>query len=175
MSHRKPIKALPADIVVRREEAGDDQSVNGLYRSVFGPGRHVRTSYLIRQTIRPDLRVSFIAARRGFTIGAIRQTPVMVGNTPIYLLGPLAVAETAAKQGIGRALLTMSIEAARQTAAVAIVLVGDEPFYGPHGFLPAAGVVLMPGPVEAERLLMLPLGAPVSGHLQPRPWPVSAA
>ena len=148
---------------------GDADAIEALYASAFGPGRYVRTANRIREGTRHEPRVSFVADRRGLVIGAIRQTPVAVGGSPALMLGPLAVAETAAKQGIGRALLLRSIEAARHTDALSIVLVGDEPFYGPSGFrLVPRGSIVMPGPVEAHRLLQLPLRAPVSGALTRR-------
>lgn len=162
-------RPLPPDLVLRPETVADGDAIETLYAAAFGPGRYVRTSYRIREGTSHDPRVSFVADRRGLVIGAIRQTPVAVGGTPALLLGPLAVAETAAKQGIGRSLLLNSLEAARQTDAVAIVLVGDEPFYGPSGFkVVPHGSIVMPGPVERHRLLQLPLRAPVSGTLTRR-------
>ncbi len=162
-------RPLPSDLVLRPERVDDDPAIEALYASAFGPGRHVRTASRIREGTRPEPSVSFVADRRGLVIGAIRQTPVAVGGAPTLMLGPLAVAETAAKQGIGRALLLRSIEAARYTDAAAIVLVGDEPFYGPSGFKRVPhGSIVMPGPVEAHRLLQLPLRATVSGPLTRR-------
>jgi len=165
-------RPLPPELVLRPETPGDDPAVEALYAAAFGPGRHVRTASRIREGVAPDPRVSFVADRRGLVIGAIRQTPVTVGGSPALMLGPLAVAETAAKQGIGRALLIRSIEAARATEALALVLVGDEPFYGPSGFLPVPpGSIVMPGPVERHRLLHLPMRATLFGPLRPhRAW-----
>lgn len=162
-------RPLPPDLDLRPELPADDHAVEALYAAAFGPGRHVRTASRIREGTTHDRRVSFVADRRGLVIGAIRQTPVAVGGTPALLLGPLAVAETAAKQGIGRALLIRSIEAARFTEALAIVLVGDEPFYGPSGFTVVPhGSIRMPGPVEAHRLLQLPLRTELTGPLTRR-------
>jgi len=175
----------PADLVLRHETADDLDAVEALYAAAFGPGRFTRTSYRIRGTRAHDPQASFVAERGAGQraghegradpariIGAIRQTRVTVGGAPAFLLGPLAVAETAAKQGIGRALLTRSIEAARATRAHAIVLVGDEPFYRPSGFVRVPrGEVVMPGPVEAHRLLVLTLRRAVTGPLAAGDWP----
>jgi len=161
---------MPPDVLLRPETVRDFDAVESLYRSAFGPGRFTRTAYRLRGDDPHDIAVSFVADRRGLVIGAIRQSRVHVGGSPAYMLGPLAVAETAAKQGIGRALLARTIEAARMSAADAIVLVGDPPFYGPSGFAPAAHAVALPGPVEKHRLLMLPLKRPVSGMTTGEPW-----
>lgn len=163
-------RAIPHDLVLRPETRADADAVETLYAVTFGPGRHARTAYRLRDAAPHDPATSFVADRNGLVIGAIRQTRVTVGGAPAYLLGPLAVAETAAKQGIGRALLQRSIDAARCTAADAIILVGDPPFYRPSGFEQIWDAVQMPGPVERHRLLMLTLRAPVAGRLTLADW-----
>lgn len=164
-------RPLPPNLVIRPEVDADESAVETLYGIAFGPGRHARTAYRLREGSAHDPRVSFVADRNGLVIGAIRQSAVAVGGRPAYLLGPLAVAETAAKQGIGRALLHRSIDAARHTAADAIVLIGDPAFYGPSGFVPVGDQVVMPGPVELHRVQVLTLRAPVAGPLALDPWP----
>lgn len=145
-----------ADLLVRHETPADDAAVEALYASAFGPGRHARTAYRLRAASTADPRVSFVALRHGTLVGAIRQTEAQLGGEPAYLLGPLAVAETAAKQGIGRRLLALSIAAAEGLGARAIVLIGDLPFYAAAGFARApAGSITIDGPVEAHRLLVL--------------------
>jgi predicted N-acetyltransferase YhbS len=166
---------MPPDVLLRPERASDADAVEALYAVAFGPGRFARTAWRLREGRAHDPQVSFVADRRGLVIGAIRQTRVRVGGAPAYLLGPLAVAETAAKQGIGRALLERSIAAARTTRAEAIVLVGDRPFYAPSGFEPVAGAVTFPGPVEPHRLLALVLRHPVRGALTAATWSDPAA
>jgi predicted N-acetyltransferase YhbS len=161
------VRPMPPDVVLRPEQASDKTAVDALYAVAFGPGRFARTAWRLRQDLAHDPAVSFVADRRNLVIGAIRQTPVTVGGVPAYLLGPLAVAETAAKQGIGRALLDRSIASARASEAHAIVLVGDLAFYGPSGFERTGEAIEFPGPVERHRLLALPLRRRVRGALRP--------
>ena len=163
-------RPLPENLVLRPEEEEDAPDVEALYDVVFGPGRHAKGSARIREGVAHDRAVSFVADRNGLVIGAIRQTRVSVGGAPAYLLGPLAVAETAAKQGIGRALLTRSVDAARLTGADGIVLVGDPPFYAPSGFSGAMEAIGFPVPVEAHRLQSLALRAPLAGTLRVGGW-----
>jgi predicted N-acetyltransferase YhbS len=163
-------RPMPPDIVIVPEQPSDAVWVEELYEIAFGPGRFARTGHLLRGGLPHDPLTSFVAERNDIVLGAIRQNRVTVGGAPAYLLGPLAVAETSAKQGIGRALLHRSIDAARGTAAEAIVLVGDHPFYGPSGFEPAANAVELSVPVDRRRLLMLPLARRLAGRLVSQPW-----
>lgn len=163
-------RQMPPDIVLRRETPSDAVPVETLYAVAFGPGRFSRTAYRLREGMPHDPVTSFVADRNRLVIGAIRQTRVRVGGRPAFLLGPLAVAETAAKQGIGRALLERSVAAAAETEADAIVLVGDHPFYGPSGFERVDRAVALPGPVERHRVLALPLKRAVAGAVTPEAW-----
>lgn len=163
-------RLMPPDVHLRSENPSDADLVETLYAVAFGPGRYSRTAYRMREGVPHDPATSFVADRRGLVIGAIRQTRVRVGDAKAYLLGPLAVAETAAKQGIGRALLERSVAAAAQADADAIVLVGDHAFYGPSGFQRCGETVHLPGPVERHRVLQRPLVRPVAGLVTARPW-----
>jgi len=68
------------------------------------------------------------------------------------------VAEGHRGQGIGRALLERCAHAARAIGADLIILVGDEPYYGRHGYKRVPpGRIRLPGPVDPMRLLGLEL------------------
>lgn len=167
---------MPPDTTIRPEAPADGAIVDALYAAIFGPGRLSRTAWRIRENVAPDPRTCVVAERSGFIIGAVRQVEVLVGGAPCHLLGPLAVAETAAKQGIGRALLNRTIAASSAAGATAIVLVGDLAFYGPAGFERVApGTIGFPGPVEDHRLLVRVLRHRVAGPLVVDAWPNAAA
>ena len=54
-------------------------------------------------------------------------------------------------------LVRKCVEAASATGAGFVLLVGDEPYYGPLGFLRVSpGRVGLPGPVAPHRLLLCP-------------------
>ena len=81
-------------------------------------------------------------------------TPIFIGETPAYLLGPLIVEPVFRSQGIGEALVKRSLDAAREAGGKLTILVGDEPYYGKLGFKRAPpGRIVLPGPVDPERLL----------------------
>jgi predicted N-acetyltransferase YhbS len=88
------------------------------------------------------------------------------------LLGPLAVEPPFRGRGIAKTLIALSLERAKEKGHKLVVLVGDEPYYGPLGFKPVKkGQMKMPGPVDPARLLVAELlegaSAGVSGTIRP--------
>ncbi|TJX44575.1 MAG: N-acetyltransferase, partial [Mesorhizobium sp.] len=80
------------------------------------------------------------------------------GGSSALLLGPLAVDPSLKSAGIGSALMRHAIAEAARLGHAAILLVGDEPYYGRFGFSAArTGALAMPGPYERHRLLALEL------------------
>ena len=60
-----------------------------------------------------------------------------------------------AGQGAGRALVRLAVDAAREAGHRVILLVGDEPYYGPLGFSRApAGSITLPAPADPRRILV---------------------
>ena len=65
---------------------------------------------------------------------------------------------------VGKALMRLSMDAARQRGHRLVVLVGDLPYYQPFGFgTVPAGRVILPGPVDPARLLWAELVPGASG------------
>ena len=98
--------------------------------------------------------LSFVAMHEGAVIASVRLTRIAAGEGRALLLGPLAVRPAFKNIGIGRKLVAIALEAAAKAAAPAVILVGDEPYYGPLGFkrIPR-GQISMPRPVDLDRLL----------------------
>jgi predicted N-acetyltransferase YhbS len=95
-----------------------------------------------------------------YLVGSVRLSPIRVGTTSGLVLGPVAVEPAFMKQGIGLALIEAALEAARQAQDRLVILVGDEPYYARAGFTKVpAGRLVMPGPVDPNRLLWLALAA----------------
>jgi predicted N-acetyltransferase YhbS len=66
----------------------------------------------------------------------------------------LAVRPAHAGRGAGKLLVRTALEAARVAGHGIVLLVGDEPYYGPLGFVRLKpGSVQLPGPVDPSRLL----------------------
>ena len=159
-------------ITIRPEAAGDAQAIERLHERTFGPGRFVLSAYRIREHVDHLLDVSFTARIGSLLVGSVRQLPVMIGETPALLLGPLTVEPPFRSRGVGRLLMERALKVAREKNHRLVLLVGDEPYYSRVGFKPVPkGRVTMPGPVDAARILVFELvdGAfeGVSGSVSP--------
>jgi predicted N-acetyltransferase YhbS len=157
---------------IRPESAADADAIERLHERTFGPGRYAKTAYRLREAGPHALALSFTARIGTLLVGSVRLTPVRIGEAPALLLGPLTVEPPFRDRGIGIALIEQALTQARGTGHRLVILVGDEPYYGRAGFRRVpAGRVVMPGPVDPERLLVAELvpGAfeGVSGRIRP--------
>lgn len=142
------------DIVYLPEEPGHDPEIEAINAEAFGPGRHTRAAYKIREGGPHDRALSFAATSDGQVVGSVRQTWVSTGTSSGLLLGPLAVKPGWKNRGIGRKLVALAVDAARSVKAPLVILVGDRPYYAPMGFEPfPRGQIAMPRPVDPDRLL----------------------
>ena len=127
----------------------------------MGPKRKAKSSEKLRRGRRPSEGLAFVARdASGAVAGTVRLWDVRLGEggPAALLLGPLAVAPSLKSAGIGSALMRHAIAEAARLGHAAILLVGDEPYYGRFGFSAArTGSLAMPGPYERHRLLALEL------------------
>ncbi len=167
------------DLVYLTEDASHDAVIELINEEAFGPGRFTRAAARIREQGPHDRALSFVCADDGETIASVRMTPVMAGSVKGHLLGPLAVRPSHKSKGIGRELVRIAVEAAKRKGSEAVILVGDPPYYGPLGFEKVAyNALTFPGPVDANRVLVVPIAADTHARLHgPIAWrddPVSA-
>lgn len=154
------------------ESAGDVPAIDKLHERAFGPGRFARTAFRLREAVKHEPELSFVARVGTFLVGSIRLSHITIGDTPALLLGPLTVEPAFTNRGIGMALIEKTLEAATQRGDKLVLLVGDEPYYKRAGFRRVPfGRIEMPGPVDASRVLIRELteGAfeGVSGAVDP--------
>jgi predicted N-acetyltransferase YhbS len=147
-----------ADVAYLPEQPAHDPEIEHINAEAFGPGRFARAAYRIREGGPHERALSFVALYEGAVIGSVRLTRVAAGKGRALLLGPLAVRPAYKNLGIGRRLVRIAVEAAEKAGAAAVVLVGDEPYYGPLGFrrIPR-GQIEMPRPVDLDRILAVEL------------------
>jgi predicted N-acetyltransferase YhbS len=150
----------------RLEKPDDSQAIEALVAQGFGPGRFAKTAYRLREGVQHLPELAFVAERNGELVATVRYWPIDVGGTAALMLGPLAVRNELRGQGIGIGLMERSLSEARTRGHSAVLLVGDEPYYGRVGFaaIKPAGRITLPGPVDLRRLLGLAL---VEGALEP--------
>jgi predicted N-acetyltransferase YhbS len=142
-------------------EAIDAAEIELLLDRAFGPGRHLRTAYLIRQGMDWLPGLSFAALDDEERLaGTIQAFPVALTDPagrphPLIMIGPVAVAPERQDQGFGRALLAAQSAAIDPRAPLPQVLIGDAPYYQPFGFTAehTAGW-RCPGPWDPARLLV---------------------
>jgi predicted N-acetyltransferase YhbS len=145
-------------VQIRLAEPGERQAAEALAARSFGPGRFAKSAYRLRDGVRADVRLSYVAVNAGRIVGTVQYWPVAIGLRLCALLGPLAVDAEARGQGTGLELMRASLPEAARLGYAAAVLVGDEPYYAKVGFAKLAeSAVIFPGPVNPHRVLGLTL------------------
>lgn len=154
--------------------------INQLLDTVFGPGRIVRMAERLREGNHPIEGLNFVALARDESggessdelIGAISYWAIFIGDTEALLLGPLVVAPAWQGKGVGRDLMSLTLELAAQAGHRLVMLVGDACYYRASGFEIAPMGWHYPSSVDPERVLIKHLGsdsdAPLSGIIRPR-------
>ena len=153
------------------ERPQDQRQIEPLLDRTFGPERHERTTYRLREGVAPLAELCLVALDpEGALLASLRFWPVLAASAPAILLGPLAVEPRLQGQGIGRSLLRHALTAARRLNHELCIVVGDPAYYQPFGFRSAvAAGLVMPGPVEPARFQVLEL---VPGALEGRRGPI---
>ncbi len=143
---------LPLEIAPERAEQA--RAVDALIERAFGPGRYAKVSERVREGNRQRLDLSFTAVAAGEVVGAVRLWPVRIGAARGLFLGPIAVEGAWRKHGIGGDLVERALAAGGAAGEPFVLLVGDLPLFGPHGFeIVPRGRVILPGPVDPRRVL----------------------
>ena len=159
-------------LTILAETANDAQAIERLHERTFGPGRFVLSAYRIREHVDHLLELSFTAHIGTLLVGSLRQLPVTIGETRALLLGPLTVEPPFRSRGVGRALLDRALADAKAKGHRLVLLVGDLQYYSRVGFKRVPkGRVIMPGPVDHNRILIAELATGafegVSGAVRP--------
>lgn len=166
---------IALSFVIEPQQEADLPAVESLLDAAFGPDRHEKTAYRLRDGVEPVDALSLVARQNGRILGTIRFWPVNIsgeGRPPVaaLMLGPIAVEPALKGKGIGIALMREGLARAKEQGHEIIILVGDYSYYSRVGFQHTEpGQLIMPGWVDPARLLALELepGAlqGVSGHI----------
>ena len=157
-----------------------DHAVEALLDEAFGVDRHGRTAYAIRTGMRwlPELSYA-LSSDEGTLLGLLQSWPVALkdengAETPLIMIGPVAVLPTSQGEGHGRTLMDrLVVDTDANSALPPLMMIGDPEYYGRFWGFSAeeAAEWAAPGPIEQRRLLVrnryhIPL--PKSGILGPR-------
>ncbi|MFT3967010.1 MAG: N-acetyltransferase [Sphingobium sp.] len=150
-------------------------AIDGLLDAAFGTDRRARTAYAIRRGMAwlTDLSFAAVDESDGRLAGLLQSWPVALHGpdgmqTPLIMIGPVAVMPDAQGGGHGRALMDRLVEAAAQITDDPLMMIGDPGYYQRFwGFsADGTGEWQAPGPFERHRLLAR-LSRP-EGHAIPR-------
>lgn len=151
---------MTATPVISPAAAADHAAIETMLDHAFGLARQAKTSYRLREGNVAVPGLSLVARDGGEVVGAISFWPLCVGQAgmPALLLGPLVVHWQRQSRGIGLALMQEGLRLAKAQGHKLVILVGDAPYYARAGFrkLPH-DLLMLPGPVDAERFLYLEL------------------
>lgn len=132
----------------------DADAIEVLLDEAFGPARHLRTAYRLREGARATL--ALVQRHDDRVVGSLQCWPISLvqpsrRSHPLTMLGPVAVAADARGRGVGTALIEHALA---HLGDVPAMLIGDAAYYGRFGFTANhTGQWSLPGPVERERLL----------------------
>ncbi len=138
------------------ERPEDAAEIEQLLDLSFGAERQeTKTVYRLRQGAAPIRELCLTAREDGLLRGCLRFWPVELRRSvPALLLGPIAVHPAHRRRGIGRRLMEHGLDGAKALGHRAVILVGEEAYYGRFGFRRApAGTLALLGPRDAGRLL----------------------
>lgn len=131
--------------------------IDCLLDRTFGPDRHAKTVYRLREQVSALPALSKVALdEHGQLLASLRFWPIAIESVTAILLGPLAVEPSIQGKGVGRALVRRGLTKGKTLGYRLCIVVGEPEYYQPFGFIPAVpqGLVL-PGPVEPHRFQVL--------------------
>lgn len=149
--------------IVRNADEQDYPKMDALAAIAFGPGRYTRTAFRLRENVKPENALCFVATQSNAQfedkiVGSVRLTRILVGGEECLILGPLISNPELRSIGIGRELMNRALQAVKLDGHKYVILVGDMAYYQRFGFKHIAhGRITLPGPVDAHRLLGLEL------------------
>jgi putative acetyltransferase len=144
------------EIRVRAETAHDLSAIDRVTAAAFLDARHSSgTEQFIVAALRRAgmLAISRVAAQGDEIVGHVAVSPVQISGKQLgwYRLGPLSVAPSHQRRGIGSALVMDALLALSDSGAAGCVVLGDPLYYERFGFK-ATGSPTLPG-VPPEHFL----------------------
>jgi predicted N-acetyltransferase YhbS len=170
------LKVLVAMLKICPAAPADELEITALLDAGFGPARHNRTAYRLRDGVGPLASLSFVVRDGAALVGSLQCWPLQIRGLaghplPLVLLGPVVTAADRQGEGIATRMMNAALAAADADGAPPLLLIGDAPFYGRFGFsADATADWQIPGPVDRARLLLRGDASrlPRAGSVEPR-------
>jgi predicted N-acetyltransferase YhbS len=147
-------------IQLHTSAVADLPAIDALLDARFGPARHNRTAYRLRDGVAAIDELCLVARIGERLVGSVQCWPLHLRGPDghcrrLVLLGPVAVDAGHERQGIGARMMQAVLERADAAGHAPQLLIGDAPYYGRFGFMAGAGEHwTLPGPVDRARLLL---------------------
>jgi putative acetyltransferase len=125
---------------IRPEQPADRTAIHHVVAQAFRQAFDSVTEADLVDKLRANGKaiVSLVAVEDDQVVGHILFSEVMIGETTIIGLAPLAVLPSHQKQGLGAQLTTAGIAACRNAGYKAMVVLGHPEYYPRFGFVPAS-------------------------------------
>ena len=121
-------------ITVRKAEPEDAGAIQSILRAAFPSAAEARLVTLLEQ--QTDPLISLVAEVEGSLEGHILFSPVTLETSGVRImgLGPMAVAPSLQRRGIGSALVRAGLAACGEAGQVGVVVLGHPDYYPRFGF-----------------------------------------
>lgn len=129
---------MSEQLVIRDERSDDVATISRIHEDAFETQAEARLVELLRNEL--AVRVSLVAQLGGAVVGHVLFTPVTLAGRadPLVLaLGPVAVASSYRRQGIGQQLCRSGIQRCRELGVAGVVVLGHPEYYPRFGFVPS--------------------------------------
>lgn len=127
-------------MLIRPEQPADIPAIHHVVAQAFQQAFSSTAEAALVDKLRANGKaiVSLVAVDDDQIVGHILFSEVVLGNTTIIGLAPVAVLPSHQKQGIGAMLINAGIEACRNAGYTAMVVLGHPEYYPRFGFVPAS-------------------------------------
>ena len=133
--------------MIRHERPGDEAAIFAVTEAAFAGHPHSEgTEPYIVDALRADgdLVASLVVDDGGQIVGHVAYSPAMLsdGSEGWWVLGPISVLPARQGEGLGRMLVELGSNLARERGAKGVILIGDPALYWRFGFVQGTPITL---------------------------------
>ncbi|QNK02227.1 GNAT family N-acetyltransferase [Dyella telluris] len=154
-------------MLIRAEAPADVPAIHALTEAAFREAEHTsHTEQFINDALRDagQLTLSLVAEDADTLVGHVAVSPVVLsdGSEGWFGLGPVSVAPTRQREGIGSRLVHQALDVLRAHGATGCVVLGDPLYYSRFGFSANPSLVLPDVPAAYFQSLLFAGRMPVA-------------